>query len=61
MRRRPDAPPAALPGRASPIRTVGSIRTAGSKVYLTQLLPFADKKSLPLYFEFEHKVYRHLA
>ena len=29
--------------------------------YLTQLLPFADKKSLPLYFECEHKVYRHLA
>jgi methyl acetate hydrolase len=30
-------------------------------VYLTQVLPFADKKSLPLYFEFERTVYRNLA
>lgn len=30
-------------------------------VYLTQLLPFADRKSLPLDFEFERTVYRHLA
>jgi methyl acetate hydrolase len=27
-------------------------------VYLTQVLPFADKKLLPLYFEFERTVYR---
>ena len=27
-------------------------------VYLTQILPFADKKSLPLFFEFEKAVYR---
>jgi methyl acetate hydrolase len=30
-------------------------------VYLTQILPFADKKSLPLFFEFEKAVYRNLA
>jgi len=30
-------------------------------VYLTQVLPFADKKSLPLYLEFERTVYRHLS
>lgn len=30
-------------------------------VYLTQILPFADKKSLPLYLEFERTVYRHLS
>lgn len=29
-------------------------------VYLTQVLPFADKKSLPLYFDFESAVYRSL-
>jgi CubicO group peptidase (beta-lactamase class C family) len=28
-------------------------------VYLTQILPFADEKSLPLFFEFEKTVYRH--
>jgi methyl acetate hydrolase len=27
-------------------------------VYLTQILPFADKKSLPLYYEFEKAVYQ---
>jgi len=31
-------------------------RIAG--VYLTQILPFADKKSLPLYLDFETAVYR---
>jgi CubicO group peptidase (beta-lactamase class C family) len=30
-------------------------------VYLTQVLPFADKKALPLYFDFERAVYRHLS
>ena len=30
-------------------------------VYLTQILPFADKKSLPLFFEFEKAVYRQLS
>ena len=30
-------------------------------VYLTQVLPFADQKSLPLYLEFERTVYRHLS
>jgi methyl acetate hydrolase len=30
-------------------------------VYLTQILPFADKKSLPLFFAFEETVYRHLS
>ena len=29
-------------------------------VYATQILPFADKKSLPLYFEFEKTVYQHI-
>jgi methyl acetate hydrolase len=29
-------------------------------VYLTQILPFADKKSLPLFLEFERTVYQHL-
>ncbi len=28
--------------------------------YLTQILPFVDKKSLPLYFEFERTVYQNL-
>jgi methyl acetate hydrolase len=26
-------------------------------VYITQILPFADKKSLPLYYEFESAFY----
>ena len=30
-------------------------------VYLTQILPFADKKALPLFFEFERTVYRQLS
>ena len=30
-------------------------------VYLTQILPFADQKSLPLFFEFERMVYQHLS
>jgi methyl acetate hydrolase len=29
-------------------------------VYATQVLPFADKKALPLFLEFERTVYRHL-
>lgn len=29
-------------------------------VYLTQVLPFADKKSLPLYYDFEKAVYQSL-
>lgn len=29
-------------------------------VYLTQVLPFADKKSLPLYYDFEKTVYQSL-
>jgi len=54
-------------------RTAGSLAWAGlansyywidpqkgvGGVYLTQILPFADKKSLPLFFEFEQTVYRH--
>jgi methyl acetate hydrolase len=27
-------------------------------VYITQILPFADKKSLPLYYEFESAFYQ---
>jgi methyl acetate hydrolase len=56
-------------------RTAGSLAWAGlancffwidpkkgvGGVYLTQVLPLADKKSLPLYFEFEKAVYRNLA
>jgi methyl acetate hydrolase len=56
-------------------RTAGSLAWAGlansyywidpnkgvGGVYLTQVLPFADKKSLPLYFDFERTVYRNLA
>jgi CubicO group peptidase (beta-lactamase class C family) len=30
-------------------------------VYLTQILPFADKKALPVFFEFEKAVYRQLS
>jgi hypothetical protein len=30
-------------------------------VYLTQLFPFADRKSLPLFLEFEKAVYRSLS
>ncbi|MGH6895588.1 MAG: serine hydrolase domain-containing protein [Geminicoccaceae bacterium] len=30
-------------------------------VYLTQVLPFADQKSLPLFLEFERTVYRNLS
>jgi hypothetical protein len=30
-------------------------------VYATQVLPFADKKSLPLFFDFEKAVYDHLS
>jgi methyl acetate hydrolase len=30
-------------------------------VYATQVLPFADKKALPLFFEFEKTVYDHLS
>jgi CubicO group peptidase (beta-lactamase class C family) len=29
-------------------------------VYATQVLPFADKKALPLFFDFERTVYEHL-
>jgi methyl acetate hydrolase len=29
-------------------------------VYLTQILPFVDRKSLPLYYEFEKTVYQTL-
>jgi CubicO group peptidase (beta-lactamase class C family) len=29
-------------------------------VYATQILPFADKKSVPLFFEFEKTVYQNL-
>jgi methyl acetate hydrolase len=53
-------------------RTAGSLAWAGlansyywidpkkgvGGVYLTQILPFADKKSLPLFFAFEQTVYR---
>jgi methyl acetate hydrolase len=56
-------------------RTAGSLAWAGlansyywidpkkgvGGVYLTQILPFADKKSLPLFFEFERTVYGHLS
>ena len=56
-------------------RTAGSLAWAGlansyywidpkkgvGGVYLTQILPFADKKSLPLFFEFEKAVYRQLS
>jgi methyl acetate hydrolase len=56
-------------------RTAGSLAWAGlansyywidpqkgvGGVYLTQILPFADKKSLPLFFEFERTVYRELS
>jgi methyl acetate hydrolase len=56
-------------------RTAGSLAWAGlansyywidpnrgvGGVYLTQILPFADKKSLPLFFEFEKAVYRPLS
>ena len=56
-------------------RTAGSLAWAGlansffwidprkgvGGVYLTQVLPFGDKKSLPLYFEFEKAVYRNLS
>ena len=30
-------------------------------VYVTQILPFADEKSLPLYYEYEKTVYRNVA
>ena len=56
-------------------RTAGSLAWAGlansyywidpkvgiGGVYLTQILPFADKKSLPLFLEFEKAVYRQLS
>lgn len=56
-------------------RTAGSLAWAGlansyywidptrgvGGVYLTQILPFADRKSLPLFFAFEKTVYRHLS
>jgi CubicO group peptidase (beta-lactamase class C family) len=56
-------------------RTAGSLAWAGlansyywidlkrniGGVYLTQILPFADKKSLPVFFEFEKAVYRQLS
>ena len=56
-------------------RTAGSLAWAGlansyywidpkmgiGGVYLTQILPFADKKSLPLFCEFEKTVYRQLS
>jgi hypothetical protein len=29
-------------------------------VYLTQVLPFADEKALPLYYAFEKSVYQSL-
>jgi methyl acetate hydrolase len=29
-------------------------------IYATQVLPFADKKALPLFFDFERTVYDHL-
>lgn len=35
--------------------------TAIGGVYATQVLPFADKKSLPLYVAFEKAIYQHLA
>ena len=56
-------------------RTAGSLAWAGlansyywidpkkgvGGVYLTQILPFADDKALPLFFAFERTVYRHLS
>jgi methyl acetate hydrolase len=56
-------------------RTAGSLAWAGlansyywidpkegiGGVYLTQILPFGDKKSLPLFFAFEKAVYRQVA
>jgi CubicO group peptidase (beta-lactamase class C family) len=56
-------------------RTAGSLAWAGlansyywidpkqgvGGVYLTQILPFADKKYLPVFFEFEKAVYRQLS
>lgn len=36
------------------------LRNGIGGVYLTQILPFADKKSLPLYYDFESAVYRSL-
>jgi methyl acetate hydrolase len=55
-------------------RTAGSLAWAGlansyywidpkkgvGGVYLTQILPFADTKALPLFFEFERTVYQHV-
>ena len=35
----------------------GDHATGIGGVYLTQVLPFADKKSLPLYYEFEKAFY----
>jgi CubicO group peptidase (beta-lactamase class C family) len=47
-------------GLANSYYWIDSNRGVGG-VYLTQVLPFADKKSLPLYFEFERTVYRNLS
>lgn len=63
------------PEEAPTGRTAGSLAWAGlansyywidpkkgiGGVYLTQVLPFADQKSLPLFLEFERTVYRHLS
>jgi hypothetical protein len=56
-------------------RTAGSLAWAGMAnsyywidltmriggIYATQILPFADKKSLPLYFAFEKAVYNNIS
>jgi methyl acetate hydrolase len=60
-----DAPPGRSAGSlawaGSRTRTSGSIRGRASVGCLTQVLPFADKKSLPLLLEFERTVYRNLS
>jgi methyl acetate hydrolase len=62
------------PERAPTGRTAGSLGWAGlansyfwidpaaglGGVYATQVLPFADKKALPLFLDFEKTVYEHL-
>ena len=58
---RPDAPRAVSPGQALPTRTSGIDPPRGiGGAYMTQILPFADEKSVPVYLAFERAVYESL-
>jgi hypothetical protein len=48
-------PSAAPPGRTCQLLRLDRSQKAIGGVYLTQVLPFAGKRPLPLFFEFERR------